>query len=147
MPFTSRRNIWMLDLHDSLDRHKAGSKAKIANVEGNKEVVRGTEGTQSVRGPVCWSRSQQFIRKALQTHWRMLSRRLTCLYMWFKYSLWWLWGRHMWGTKTTAGRIFLYIIFFKFYFIFKLHIIVLVLPNIKMNPPQVLEYSCFTMLC
>ena len=30
--------------------------------------------------------------------------------------------------------------FFKFYFIFKLYIIVLVLPNIKMNPPQV--YMC-----
>ena len=28
-------------------------------------------------------------------------------------------------------------IFFKFYFIFKFYIIVLVLPNIKMNPPQV----------
>ena len=27
--------------------------------------------------------------------------------------------------------------FFKFYFIFKLYIIVLVLPNVKMNPPQV----------
>ena len=27
--------------------------------------------------------------------------------------------------------------FFKFYFIFNLYIIVLVLPNIKMNPPQV----------
>ena len=27
--------------------------------------------------------------------------------------------------------------FFKFYFIFKLYIIVLVLPNIEMNPPQV----------
>ena len=30
--------------------------------------------------------------------------------------------------------------FLKFYFIFKLYIIVLVLPNIKMNPPQV--YMC-----
>ena len=30
--------------------------------------------------------------------------------------------------------------FFYFYFIFKLYIIVLVLPNIKMNPPQV--YMC-----
>ena len=30
--------------------------------------------------------------------------------------------------------------FFLFYFIFKLYIIVLVLPNIKMNPPQV--YMC-----
>jgi len=35
---------------------------------------------------------------------------------------------------------FFIIIFFKFYFIFKLYIIVLVLPNIKMNPPQV--YMC-----
>ena len=32
------------------------------------------------------------------------------------------------------------LIFFLFYFIFKLYIIVLVLPNIKMNPPQV--YVC-----
>ena len=32
--------------------------------------------------------------------------------------------------------IFFSLIFFKFYFIFKLYIIVLVLPNIKMNPPQ-----------
>ena len=31
-------------------------------------------------------------------------------------------------------------LFFKFYLIFKLYIIVLVLPNIKMNPPQV--YMC-----
>ena len=30
-----------------------------------------------------------------------------------------------------------YLFIFKFYFIFKLYIIVLVLPNIKMNPPQV----------
>ena len=30
--------------------------------------------------------------------------------------------------------------FLKLYFIFKLYIIVLVLPNIKMNPPQV--YTC-----
>ena len=30
--------------------------------------------------------------------------------------------------------------FFKFYFIFKFYIIVLVLPNIKINPPQV--YMC-----
>ena len=36
--------------------------------------------------------------------------------------------------------LFIYYLFFKFYFIFKLYIIVLVLPNIKMNPPQV--YMC-----
>jgi len=35
---------------------------------------------------------------------------------------------------------FFFSFFFKFYFIFKLYIIVLVLPNIKMNPPQV--YTC-----
>ena len=34
----------------------------------------------------------------------------------------------------------LLLLFFKFYFIFKLYIIVLVLPNIKMNPSQV--YMC-----
>ena len=33
--------------------------------------------------------------------------------------------------------LFYFFHFFKFYFIFKLYIIVLVLPNIKMNPPQV----------
>ena len=35
---------------------------------------------------------------------------------------------------------FFFFFFFLFYFIFKLYIIVLVLPNIKMNPPQV--YMC-----
>ena len=35
---------------------------------------------------------------------------------------------------------FIFFIFKKFYFIFKFYIIVLVLPNIKMNPPQV--YMC-----
>ena len=35
---------------------------------------------------------------------------------------------------------FLLFVFFQFYFIFKFYIIVLVLPNIKMNPPQV--YMC-----
>ena len=33
-------------------------------------------------------------------------------------------------------------IFFKFYFIFKLYNIVLVLPNIEMNPPQVTLQYC-----
>ena len=43
----------MLDLYDSLDRHKAGSKAKIANVEGNKEMFRGTESVPSQREDPC----------------------------------------------------------------------------------------------
>ena len=33
--------------------------------------------------------------------------------------------------------LFYFFLFFKFYFIFKLYNIVLVLPNIEMNPPQV----------
>ena len=40
----------------------------------------------------------------------------------------------------------LFLFFFKFYFIFKLYKTVLVLPNIKMNPPQVVfpvvMYGC-----
>ena len=45
------------------------------------------------------------------------------------------------NIKDTQKCIFFNILlFFKFYLIFKLYIIVLVLPNIKMNPPQV--YMC-----
>ena len=43
------------------------------------------------------------------------------------------------GIKSTH-HFFLIILFFKFYFIFKLYNIVLVLPNIKMDPPQI--YMC-----
>lgn len=49
MPCTSRRNVWRLDLHDSLDRLKAGSTAKISNTDSIRDDVRGTEGSQSVR--------------------------------------------------------------------------------------------------
>ena len=45
-----------------------------------------------------------------------------------------------WGLLTILRNTHLPIFFFfnfKFYFIFKLYKIVLVLPNIKMNPPQV----------
>ena len=54
------------------------------------------------------------------------------------YDSWWFffffffWDLWLW--------IFFWHFFFKFYFIFKLYITVLVLPNIKMNPPQV--YMC-----
>ena len=44
-----------------------------------------------------------------------------------------------WKTVKKSTKIII-IIIFKFYFIFKFYIIVLVLPNIKMNPPQV--YMC-----
>ena len=41
---------------------------------------------------------------------------------------------------TRISNTFYFFIFFKFYFIFKLYKIVLVMPNIIMNPPQV--YMC-----
>ena len=42
--------------------------------------------------------------------------------------------------RNFSFSIYFFLFFFKFYFIFKLYNIVLVLPNIKMNPPQV--YMC-----
>ena len=47
--------------------------------------------------------------------------------------------KHQYSIITHIYGIFL-LFFFSFYFIFKLYITVLVLPNIKMNPPQV--YMC-----
>ena len=44
------------------------------------------------------------------------------------------------SVKGTTGEALVIFIFFFYFFIFKLYIIVLVLPNIKMNPPQV--YMC-----
>ena len=47
-----------------------------------------------------------------------------------------------WNFLKYFSKYFLFFFefFFKFYFIFKLYNIVLVLPNIEMNPPQV--YMC-----
>ena len=51
---------------------------------------------------------------------------------------------HSWNLEMDGSWIpFLFLFFFKFYFIFKLYIIVLVLPNIKMNPPQVYLMNIF----
>ena len=47
---------------------------------------------------------------------------------------------HPFPDTTSSWLSFSFLFFFKFYFIFKLYIIALVLPNIKMNPPQV--YMC-----
>ena len=41
-----------------------------------------------------------------------------------------------WNRGNIVTNSIKTLFFFKFYFIFKLYIIVLVLPNIKMNPPQ-----------
>ena len=38
-------------------------------------------------------------------------------------------------------KMFNFLFFFKSYFIFKFYIIVLVLPNIKINPPQVYTFD------
>ena len=48
----------------------------------------------------------------------------------------------IWRSKKIVLLLLFYhhTFFFKFYFVFKRYIIVLVLPNIKMNPPQV--YMC-----
>ena len=58
------------------------------------------------------------------------------------YQIIWLTHRHM--LIDQAAQSFydhsIFFFFFKFYFIFKLYNIVLVLPNIKMDPPQV--YMC-----
>ena len=51
------------------------------------------------------------------------------------------WSFSISPSNEYSGLIsFIFIYFFKFYFIFQLYIIVLVLPNIKMNLPQV--YMC-----
>ena len=49
------------------------------------------------------------------------------------FKVWIVLGRYL-------SELQLVFLFFKFYFIFKLYNIVLVLPNIEMNPPQV--YPC-----
>ena len=74
----------------------------------------------------------------LHVFFRIMSRKMSiqvlCPFLFFYFFL------------NSQHFIFLFFIFyffsffFKFYFIFKLYIIVLVLPNIKMNPPQV--YMC-----
>ena len=46
------------------------------------------------------------------------------------------------GNLISGSCALSFLFFFKFYFIFKLYKIVLVLPNIKMNPPQVYMCSC-----
>ena len=55
-----------------------------------------------------------------------------------------MYGFESWTVKKAERQrtdaFFFIIIYFLFYFIFKLCIIVLVLPNIKRNPPQV--YMC-----
>ena len=63
--------------------------------------------------------------------WKGCGEKGTLLHCWWECKL----VQPLWRTVW----IFLYL-FFLFYFIFKLYIIVLVLPNIKMNPPQV--YMC-----
>ena len=60
----------------------------------------------------------------------------------WKHLLDWALGAriHIWRPEIADGYDISFSFFFKFYFIFKLYNIVLVLPNIEMNPPQL--YLC-----
>ena len=72
----------------------------------------------------------------------------------FKFSTSYNFKRYNETSEINFGSVFIYpnmssilrfhlvknVFFKKFYFVFKLYIIVLVLPNIKMNPPQ--GYMC-----
>ena len=73
-------------------------------------------GTRDQMANICW----------------IIEKHLFLLY-WLCQSLW------LCGSQQTVENSFFFP-FFKFYFIFKLYNIVLVLTNIKMNPPQV--YMC-----
>ena len=66
------------------------------------------------------------------------------LFQWGKFRMrwpkYWSFSFSISPTNEHPGLIcFIYL--FKFYFIFKLYITVLVLPNIKMNPPQVYMWT------
>ena len=54
-----------------------------------------------------------------------------------------------WGRVERVGNLhfILFIYFFKFYFVFKLYNIVLVLPNIEMNPPRVFYLTVLGLSC
>ena len=68
---------------------------------------------------------------------RVFSNESTLCMRWPKY---WSFSFSISPTNEHPGLIcFIYL--FKFYFIFKLYITVLVLPNIKMNPPQVYMWT------
>ena len=68
---------------------------------------------------------------------RVFSNESAFCIRWPKY---WSFSFNISPSNEHPGLIFFLFFFFKFYFIFKLYITVLVLPNIKMNPPQV--YMC-----
>ena len=58
-----------------------------------------------------------------------------------------MYGCESWTVKKAEHRRIDAFVFFFFNFIFKLYIIVLVLPNIKMNPPQIyIELWCWRRL-
>ena len=64
----------------------------------------------------------------------------SCQCVW-SMCVWWPFAHHFWASnkRVTSGCLLLLSLLL-FFFFFKLYITVLVLPNIKMNPPQV--YMC-----
>ena len=82
------------------------------------------ESTLRMRWPQYWSFSFSIIPS------KEIPGLISLIYFYFFWLL----------NIFLAINSFFFSFFFKFYFIFKLYITVLVLPNIKMNPPQV--YMC-----
>ena len=86
----------------------------------------------------CFSRSiyqHGTMRTPTHCQWKCKMSKWLCFFLFFFFFYF----------KTDFISANIYISFFLFYFIFRLYITVLVLPNIKMNPPQVensLAVSC-----
>ena len=99
------------------------------------------ESTLCMRWPKYWSFSFSIILTLSHLHLKFL-----CVFWWLRSSLLFNSDNILLSSCTSHYFFVLFcllnffLIFFKFYFIFKLYNIVLVLPNIEMNPPQV--YMC-----
>ena len=83
----------------------------------------------------CWGQQEPSVRDSVPPARSLQYTTPLTLNIWYCPSL-----LSTWFISKSLGFSF----FFKFNFIFKLYIIVLVLPNIKMNPPQV--YMCLFLI-
>ena len=104
------------------------------------DPIDGSPPGSSVPG-ILQARTLEWVASAFSVLWVTLLILKICLILKFllsPYIILSLLGSHL----SAIPLFFFYLFFFQlqFYFIFKLYKIVLVLPNIKMNPPQV--YMC-----